>query len=226
MPQLLEELENLIVIESTRNNDLWIRAATLSELFFEKYGVSLEAAAKCHGYSDSLRHLFSRSRRFSIYGTQKPQDFYIALIQSVVPGYEQSQARSIHSSNYRIKRPWRIDENLQRTLKTGSAKEILPRQAQRVLRYQPILVSEIKSVDDLEMALMEIIKGLTANYPNRPVTIAILSQAFHHHYRQPIRAMMRSLELGIKLIDLVQSIPKLHVQEVNNDWQITMQISM
>ena len=220
LQQLLEELENFIALESSRNGNPWISVTTLSELFYEKYGVSPEEVAKVQGYSDSLRSLFTSSRRFSIYGTPTQQEYYITLFQAVFSGFDQSQATSI---KYRINRPWKVDGSLLRMLKAEGAEEILPHQAQRISEYQPILVSEIKSVNDLEVALIEIIKSLTVIYPKKTVTIAVLSKKFCDYYKQPIRSVIRSVCPDTKLIELLQTIPSLYVQKVDNDWQITVE---
>ncbi|NET58516.1 MAG: hypothetical protein F6K47_20890 [Symploca sp. SIO2E6] len=182
LQQLLEELENLISLESSRNSNPWISVAKLSELFCEKYRVSLEA---------------------------------------VVPGYNQAKKSSI---KYRIKHSWKVDGNLPRMLKAEGVEEIPPLQFQRIAEYQPILVTEIKSVDDFEIALTEIIKGLTANHQTKFATIAILSKKFRGYYGQPIRTVMRSFYPEIKLIDLLQTTPNLNVKKVDNDWQITVDI--
>ena len=61
---LLEEVENLIAIESGSNGNPWICVAKLTEVFYEKHGVSLEVVAKVHGDSDGLRSFLTSSRRF------------------------------------------------------------------------------------------------------------------------------------------------------------------
>jgi hypothetical protein len=193
----------------------------LSELFGQKYGVPLEEVAKVQGYGDNLRSLFTSSKRFSIYGTQIAQEFYVALFQAVIPSFDPSQASPIQ---YRIKRPWKVDGNLLRVLESEGAEEIPSRQAKRISKYQPILISEIRSVNDLESALVEIIKSLITDHPRQFVTIAALGQKFLYCYRQPIRVIVRSTCPDMKLIDLLQTIPNLHVQKVNNEWQITMEI--
>lgn len=231
--QLLEELENLIDIESARNGNPWIHVTKLTEVFYKKYGVSLEEVAKAQGYSDGLRSIFTSSGRFAIYGTQIPQEFYVAFLQAVVPNFHQSQATSI---KYRIKRGWKVDGSLLRMLKAEGAEDISHPQFQRISEYQPILVPdiqsvndleiariseyqpilfpEIKSVTDLEISLIEIIKSLTANHPKKIVTIAVLSKKFHDYYKQPIRTVIRSVYPDMKLIKLLQTIPSLHVQKV------------
>ena len=65
---------------------------------------------------------------------------------------------------------------------------------------------------------MEIIKSLTVNHPKQFATVSMLSRKFSDYYGQPIRAMVRSVCPDISLIDLLQTIPNLHVQKVNNDW--------
>lgn len=219
LQQLIKELENLIVLESKRNGNPWISITKLTELFYEKYKVSPEEVAKAQGYSDGLRRLFTSSRRFSIYGTQSLQEFYVALLTEVVSGYDQEQTRPIQ---YRIKRPWKAAGSLIRMLKADGAEEIPSRQPQRVSEYQPILLPEIESVDDLEIVLMEIMKSLTINHPKQFATVAALSKKFRDYYGQPIRTVVRSVCPDIRLIDLLQTIPNLHVQEVDNDWQITL----
>lgn len=218
--QLLEELEYLIVIESAKNGTPWIQVDKLTELFDKKYRVSLEVLAKIQGYSDGLRSLLTSSGRFSIYATPIPQEFYVALLQAVVPSFHQSQTTSI---KYRIKRPWKVDGSLLRMLQDSGAEEISPRQVHRISEYQPILAFDIKSVTDLEIAFIEIIKSLTANHPKKIVTIAVLSKKFHDYYKQPIRTVMRSVCPDMKLIELLQTIPNLHVQKVDNDWRITVE---
>lgn len=219
--QLIEELEYFIVIESGKNNgNPWIHVTKLTEVFSKKYGVSLEEVAKLQGYSDGLRSIFTSSGRFSIYRTPIPQEFYVALLQAVVPSLYQSQPTSIE---YRIKRPWKVDGGLLRMLQDSGTEEISPRQLHRISEYQPILDFDIKSVTDLESAFIEIIKSLTTNHQNKIVTIAVLSKKFHDYYKQPIRTVIRRVCPDMKLIELLQRIPSLHVQKMDNDWRITVE---
>lgn len=222
LQQLIEELENLIVLESCRNGTPWISIAKLAELFYEKYKIPLEEVAKVpQGHKDGLRRLFLSSRRFSIYGTPIPQEFYVALLTAIVPSYDPNQSSPVQ---YRIKKPWRVDGNLIRMLKSEGAENKLSRQHQRGSEHQPILMLKIESVDDLEIVLMEIIKSLTVNHPKQFATVAMLSRKFFDYYGQPIRTTVRSVCPDLKLIDLLQTIHSLQVQKEDNDWQITLQV--
>ncbi|MEG4519163.1 MULTISPECIES: hypothetical protein [unclassified Microcoleus] len=211
-----------MAIESSRNGNPWISVARLTEIFYKKYGVSLEVVAKVQGYSYGLRSLLTSSGRFSIYGTPIPQEFYVALLQAVVPSFHKYQATSIKDRMKR-KRPEKVDESLPTIVKAEGAEDISPRQIQRISEYQRILSLDIKSVNDLETALIEIIKILMVNQPENFVTIAVLSKKFHDDYKQPIRTVIRSVCPDMKLIEILQTIPSLHVQKLDNDWQITVE---
>ncbi|MEG5046971.1 hypothetical protein [Microcoleus sp. B4-C1] len=211
-----------MAIESSRNGNPWISVARLTEIFYKKYGVSLEVVAKVQGYSYGLRSLLTTSGRFSIYGTPIPQEFYVALLQAVVPSFDKYQATSIKDGMKR-KRPKKVDESLPTIVEAEGAEDISPRQVQRISEYQRILILDIKSVNDLEIALIEIIKILMVNQPENFVTIAVLSKKFHDDYKQPIRTVIRSVCPDMKLIEILQTIPSLHVQKLDNDWQITVE---
>lgn len=223
LQQLIEELEHLIVLESSRNGNPWIHMARLAELFYEKYRLSPEKMAEFQGYNGGLRSLLASAKRFSIYGTQRPQEFYVALLTNIVPSHSQNQTGAIQ---YSIKKPWKVNETLIRMLKSEGAEEISPRHSQRILEYKPLLIPDIKSVEELEIVLIEIIKSLTINHPKQFATVATLSSKFRDYYGQPIRPVVRSVCPDIRLIDLLQTIPNLHVEKVDNDWQITLKLDL
>lgn len=201
LKNLLQELENIIELESQRNNNPWSSAAKLSELFNEKYRVAPEDVAKAQGYAKDLRSLLKSSGRFSIYSTQIPQEFYVALFNVVVPQLQQSQ-------------------------KAEKAQELRHNQSRKTPNYQVHPLSNIESVDDLKLALIEIVRSLTANNPKNFVTITHLCRKFCDYYQQPIKAVIRNVCPGIKLIKLLQTIPDLSIQKVDDTWQITVDVHL
>jgi hypothetical protein len=237
---LLKELENLVAFESGRNGTPWISMARLTELFHEKHGFSPEQVALNQGYNDSLKSLIKSSGFFSIYSTQISQEFYITLFQAVVPSYKQIQISPIQYRIKRfrkvnryllqtflvqpkIKRVRQVNKDLVRTLEAKDVQEIPHYQTQKILEHQLNLVAEIRSENDLEVALTEIIRSLTANNPKKFVTIAVLSNKFCVYYKQPIRAVMRSVCPNMRLIELLQANPSLYVQKVDDGWQVTIE---
>ncbi|MBD1942569.1 hypothetical protein H6F50_09405 [Coleofasciculus sp. FACHB-712] len=237
---LLKELENLVAFESGRNGTPWISMARLTELFHEKHGFSPEQVAINQGYSDSLKSLIKSSGNFSIYSTPISQEFHIALFQAVVPSYKEIQISPIQYRIKRlrkidryllqtllvqpkVKRVRKVDKALVRTLEAKDAKETPHYQKQKILESHPNLLAEISSENDLEVALIEIIRSLTENNPKKFVTIAVLSNKFCGYYKQPIRAVMRTMCPDMRLIELLQANPSLFVQKVDDGWQVTIE---
>lgn len=220
LQQLLKELENFTVFECQRNDNPWIKATRLSELFYEKYGVLPETVAKAQGCCDSFRSLIKSSKRFSIYGTPIPQEFYVALFQAVAPSFQQSQTIPLHC---RIKQRSEVGRRLSKPLQVGRTRENQLDRAQRLPEQQASSLPPIQSVNDLEVALIAIAKSLVANNPQNSISIGQLSQKFCGYYMQPIRVAMRSVCPDLKLIELLQMIPSLQVQKVEADWQVTVE---
>ncbi|MBD2037461.1 hypothetical protein H6F76_21090 [Leptolyngbya sp. FACHB-321] len=218
LQQLLEELESLIVLELERSGNSWISVARLAKLFHNQYGISLEEKIKIQGYSDGLRSLLKSSRRFSIYSSPIPQQFYVALLQRIVPDFQQPP---ITTTYYKSERLLKIDGLLKR-MKAESTEESSCCQAPLKSEHCSSMPTEIKSVNDLEIALMKIIKNLSENNPKKFVLITVLSRKFYDYYQQPIKAIVKSMCPGIKLIELLKTIPDLDVQKVNHVWQVAV----
>ena len=219
LQQLLEELEGFILLELERSGNSWISVTRLAKLFYNKHGISLEESVKLQGYSVGLRSLVKSSERFSIYSSPISQQFYVALLQRIVPSFQQPP---ITTTCYKSKRILKIDGLLER-VEAESAEESSRCQAPLKSEHCSSMLTEIKSVNDLEVALTEIIKNLSKNSPNSSVTIPVLSKNFYDYYRQPIKAVVRSMCPGMKLIKLLQTIPNLNVQKVKDAWQIAVE---
>ncbi|MBW4695386.1 MAG: hypothetical protein KME27_26860 [Lyngbya sp. HA4199-MV5] len=141
-------------------------------------------------------------------------------MKTILPNRSSSQPTLIQ---YTVKRPWKIDGRLLRRLKADNAEEVPLFQTRGTRKYQFNLISEIKSVSDLEVALTEIVRELTLHKPKQFVTIAALSEKFCAYYKQPIKVVMRNVCPDMKLIELLQTMPGLCVQNVDNDWQIRLE---
>lgn len=106
---------------------------------------------------------------------------------------------------------------------TDSTSEIKSRdQQRRQYEYEIKSISDIKSVNELEFYLIQIVSILTNSNPMKFVTISEISQSFYKYYGQPIRPVIRTVCPEIKLIELLQVIPSLQVQEREDSWQISV----
>lgn len=221
---LLEELAALIAdVVSHHPSKPWVMNTELDNIFREKYGVSITTALNAQVSGSDLRSELRRSLRFRIYATPNPQEFHIALLDETVPGGASKQQKPIQ---YRIKRPWKVDGRLTKMLRAEGAQEIPSRWSRPARRgdhqspkEQPNLVPEIKSVQDFELALIAITKILIT--PQSAVEVATLYNKFCEYYG-PIKAMMRQVCPGIKLINYLQTIAALDVREIDGKWQVTL----
>ena len=219
LQQLLEELEHLTALEAQQNGNPWLSVDRVTELFNAKYGIPPEQLAIAQGYGRDLRSLLKESGRFAIYGTPLPHEFYVALIQAVVPDYPQAQTSP---KSDQAKQAWKANSRSPRRAKGKDAEERVHCQTQSPSRQQDRLVSEISSVNDLERALIEIIQSLTATHPNKVIALTLLSYKFSDRHQQPIRAVMRRVCPDMRLAELLQTVPGLEVQRVDDDWQVSL----
>lgn len=82
--------------------------------------------------------------------------------------------------------------------------------------HQPTLPSRLSSIDDLELALTEILKRLTSGHPEKATTVTALSKTFYDDYRQPIHTVIRSLCPDMMLMDMLEMMSSLEVLENDN----------
>jgi hypothetical protein len=210
LPLLFNQLEAILAEEYQGHHTPWIHIARLKEMVYQRHGISLDVAIQNQGSENSLKSALKRSQCFAIYSTPIAQDFYVARLQDTVPNYSQNNGKPIQ---YRVKRPWKVDRRLITMLENEDAKRMSFRPSPCRSDYPSTLPSKLLSIDDLELALTEILKRLTFDHPENMTTVSALIKAFYNHYRQPIRTTVRSLCSGMVLIDVLEVMPNFDVWE-------------
>ncbi len=216
--RLIEEVEKITLLESDQQFKLWMHSSKLTELFFEQHKISLEDVIKSQGHGSNLREFLKRSEKFSIYGTLDPQQFYLALFSSL--GFKLSQPRENKERNIGCK-SYDLGTYLETILEEDTQSQQF-NQTKNTIKSQTELIFEIASVSDLEVVLAKVIQQLWINSSERSITITTLSKEFYTYYKQPIRAVIRNVCPGIRLIEVLQSIPNLHVEEIENSWHVIL----
>jgi hypothetical protein len=215
---LLEELEGLIENEFKNTGNPWVSKVRLTELFYEKHGSLPENIADL--YDCSLKNILRSSNRFSIYNIVNPELFYVALYHSF-PQFKpktkiKSSSKQYCSENNKIEYKLNGHESL------VNSPHLEP--LETIQEYSIRLPSEISSINDFEIYLIEIVRILTKNNSNNFVSVAVLSRKFCNCYGQPIRSVMRTICPDMKLVELLQVIPDLHVENIEDDFKITIAI--
>ncbi|VXD16335.1 hypothetical protein [Planktothrix paucivesiculata] len=229
LQQLIQELEDLVQEETEGSNNPWITRSRLDQLFHQKYGSTLENLLHTHGYYD-LKVLLRKTNIFAIYETPIPHKFYIALLRKTVPGYRQSSS-SNQSIFYTVKRPWKVERSTIKDLQNQGYSEKCAKVSLKIQSSKPISKKfnstnkKIQSQDDFKFSLVEIVKYLLSNSPENYVKIDELNKIFYSNYGQYLREVRRNIFPDIKLIDILQTIPELKLEKIEDTWQITLNIS-
>ncbi|MBD2484624.1 OST-HTH/LOTUS domain-containing protein [Planktothrix sp. FACHB-1365] len=228
LQQLIKQLENLVVKETEDSDSPWIKGSRLEQLFNQKNGSTIENVLQTHGYYD-LKTLLRKSHIFAIYESPIPKEFYIALLRKTVSG---SQKSSIGNQPmfYTVKRPWKVEQSMIKELQDDG---YLPTPnpihklylTQTNLPYTPKYPAKIISQDDLKCTLVEIVKTLSGKKIENYVTIDELNNPFYKNYGQNLRDVRRKIFPDLNLVDLLQTIPEIKLEKIQDTWRITLNIS-
>jgi len=176
-----------------------------------------EDAAKLTGCSDDLKSLLRSCNRFLIYNTQVYQEFYVRLIPVVASASQQVQSKGDSSQvNPSYQMSQRLSQGWRYHLSEASA-------IQGSLRFHLNLPLQIITIDDLELALIEIVKGLVIGGLQKRVMVSSLSKQFYVYYKQPIRTALRDVCPDMKLIELLGTIPGWSIQQEGHEWCIFLE---
>jgi hypothetical protein len=113
---------------------------------------------------------------------------------------------------------------LQKTV-SGSPKSSIPRPIKKNSSYRPKYPTKIISQDDLKCTLVEMVRNLSRNKTENPITIDQLNNKFYKNYGQNLRDVRRKICPDLNLVNLLQTIPELKLEKINDTWQITLNIS-
>lgn len=194
--ELCQLIATVINLESSKTGNRWVHISRLSELLYEQYGLYL---------GHPLKGFFT-SRNFSIYtiyNGSRSDDFYVAFF----PNYASSQTRKAKDVGNNLSQ---TQQNSKKTKPESSqADSHLIFKNQTISLNDIILPVDIKSAEDLKIALTKITKYIIINDPHQLVTVAKISQLFRTHYGKPIRPILRSFCPNERLIDIIDDIKML-----------------
>ncbi len=87
----------------------------------------------------------------------------------------------------------------------------------------PASSSEIKSLADLEAALVNILKEITVYAPGSYIALGVLGTEFRHRYGKPINTVIKEhLKLNSNFISLVQYLNSFKVTQTAKGWEVAI----
>mgnify|MGYP005847405871 CR=1 FL=1 len=166
-----EGLEAVLAQMSQATGKTWITFQDLAAAYQERYSVALEALTG--GDRASLKRLLVESRRFAIYNSPVPGEFYVARKFAYAPDCQPSQP-------------------VQPTAPSGepACSAIAP----------PVpWPASLTQARDLTQALRALVAAATGDRPTDTIPVADLAKAFYQHYHRPLRSSLRELSPGWSL---------------------------
>jgi hypothetical protein len=123
--------------------------------------------------------------------------------------------------------PSTIKLQAQRTLESKStfSKPAIakPKRQHQAIPLKPLKrVSSINSCEDLEQALLGILRDLGATLPHHFIDITTLTKHFYKVYGQPIKPVLNALIPRFKLVEFLQSSDLFTLREVDGKWSVTL----
>ncbi|MEZ2228166.1 MULTISPECIES: NYN domain-containing protein [unclassified Microcoleus] len=83
-------------------------------------------------------------------------------------------------------------------------------------------LESINSLEDLETAIVQIVKELTKNSPANSVFLSNVGSEFHRQYGKQITQIIKEFNLSRKFPKFLQSCTSLQIQKVDKGWQVSL----
>jgi len=86
----------------------------------------------------------------------------------------------------------------------------------------PSSLKAINSFEDLERALVKIVRDLTGNSPENYVFLSNVGSEFHRQYGQQITQIIKDFNLSRKFPKFLQSCESLQLKKAEKGWQVSL----
>jgi hypothetical protein len=190
----LSGIKTLIRTQQQIISSPWVETAWLSKKFYETYGFSLNQLVAYHLPDKKAKDLFlDRPEEFVIHQTAGQKVTYISLFAS--PAQNASS-------------------NLPPTTPTTST----PKDP---IAAEQIIPAPIRSRQQVEKALLKVLKSQTAKTNSEYLLMHSLLSEFHKHYGNPLKYFLDTLNIKNKALVFLKSCQKFELRQVGNSWQVS-----
>jgi len=193
----IDLVRKVIKTEQQKSSNAWLELSEIAQICKARYGLVVS------------RELFINNPAFRVYRTSNLSEMYITLAETMDALYLST-----------IKFPNSITlESKSTSSKPAIAK---PKLQQQAIPLKPLKrVSSINLCEDLEQALLGILRDLGATLPHHFIEITTLTKHFYEVYGQPIKPVLNALIPGLKLIEFLQCSDLFALREVDGKWSVT-----
>jgi len=200
----IKALQEIVWDEQKKQTRPWIQLSIVSMRFHKRTGFSLTSIVNHYMPGKRARDLFiDNPKLFSVHKPSDEAELYISLF-----------------SPLEIKQP--KQEKNKDSLSSQSKEKQSPPKANKAELQKPQTDAAVpfKKVEQLEAAIVSIIKSMETDEPSGFVTIAKLGGLFRQQYQVPITQAIKQLKIGKKYPAFLQSCQCLDAKKQGNDWVV------
>jgi hypothetical protein len=188
----IEIVKNVIIALNNESGKVWASFVDIAKICEKKHRLII------------TKDFFKNNQHFRIYRTSNSSELYVSLFENL----------DIYLVKKITGKPKLINQFT--NVKKTQPKPIIPNL--KLVKRLPF----ITSCDDLEKALIGILKDLAATSDSNAVEIIVLAKYFCQVYGSPIKPVINSLIPDLNLIEFLQCSNELIVKNLNGKWVICL----
>jgi hypothetical protein len=203
---LITQLQRMIQTEQQATGKIWIKLSSLSQLFRQKYDLTISQLVSTYLPGKKAREVFLENRQiFVVHQPQPEGELYLTLFDRALelqPLPPPSATPSAHNGTFSTTNVTVDHQELALTI--HNSHETNGSNGTKENAGIPNKIS-FHSQKELETALVKIIKQITQNDQTKAVYIGVLGNQFSRRYGSKVTTVIKSLKLASSFSGFLES---------------------
>ena len=209
LEEFLESVQEIVIQQQRMLNQAWTPFNNLSDLYYQATGFTVTEVLQKHFPGKHLAEFLQESGRFAFHQSREPEKLFITIFQ-VPPSRGEDLSLKTEEKLESISVETPDLENLNSESSSATDANLAQQKSTPENVNQPTLAElKIQSMGDLEQLLVEILKTLTNQEPEKYVQMGMFGTAFRNSFGEPISTTLKRLESTGKFIEFIQARPHL-----------------
>ncbi|MBD1897497.1 NYN domain-containing protein [Coleofasciculus sp. FACHB-129] len=211
--QCISYLKALLVEEQERAKIQWVKLSALSQLFYEKYEITINQVVDTYSPGKTDKDIFiDKPSDFVVHQLPETAEIYITLFKigqmtKTTKQDPELKTDKTQAGNQTLVEPQKAPENSK-----------LEQQSDDKLQA----LSTITSLAELENAVFKIIQAMQVQSLDAQISIMALGGEFRKVYGQSPTALVKKLKPGTNFTQFLQSCSKLKVEKNGQGYQVAI----
>lgn len=209
LEEFLESVQEIVTQQQRALNQAWTPFNNISDLYYQATGFTVTEVLQKHFPGKHLAEFLQESGRFAFHQSREPEKLFITIFQ-VPPSRGEDLSLKTEEKLESISVETPDVENLNSESSSVTDANLAQQKSTPENVNQPTLAElKIQSMGDLEQLLVEILKTLTNQEPEKYVQMGMFGTAFRNSFGEPISTTLKRLESTGKFIEFIQARPHL-----------------